>query len=105
MSGCNSADVAVDLSNDEVGREITNQVAVDVIERLARADSAVYFGVYGATGNGDIKGGLGAGWKRANPRRIVTLMRTADQTIAGAKSAHNLRAAGEKRDDAHWPSF
>ncbi len=70
-------------------------MGIDVVEGFTGAKPAIHFRVNGGARDGDIEGGFGAARERANPRRIITFVRTADKTMASSQGADDFRAAGE----------
>src|SRR5712691_1582733 len=88
------------LRNQQVRRQGANQLAVNAVQWLARANSAIHFAIDFTARNRNIEGRLAATGKRFHPGGIVTLMRSPYQPVARAQRAHDLGSTSQQRNDA-----
>ena len=102
------ADLAVLLSEDEVGVEGLDMGGVEDVKRLPGADASVDLAIDFAAGDGGVEGGLAERGQSGDPWRIVALVGAPDEQFAQAERADDFRGAGKKREDAgtiHGPTI
>ena len=89
------------LCNQQIGTQLANQFAVNVIKRLAGPEAPPNLRIDFPARNRDVEGGSAAGWKPPYPFRAIALMRAPYQHFAGAQGADDFRGAGQKRNNTH----
>ena len=100
--GRNGAHLAHGLRQDEVGRELSELVDVDLVEvapgRSAFADRLID---RSAALAGEIEGRLADPWAVERLGWVVTLVGDADELVLQTELAEDLGRGGEERDDLH----
>ena len=99
----NRADVADSLGDDEVGSEPRYRLGIQHVQRIAErvcgAHHSVDLAGRGVRIDDRSRHARDAGMQTL--RRIVTVVRDADEHLERAERADDLCGRGKKRDDAH----
>ncbi len=99
------ADLADRLRDDQVGRELGEQVLVERVEGLAAPDKLANAGVDLGGGEPGVEDAAGQVRKPGRLGRKVALVRDRDHVIAQAEREQRLGGRGDEAGDTHRPNL